>query len=72
MEFETEQETDREKAINVTAPGGGPIEPPIRKRRPRPPVGAGGNGGKGGGRGKGKGDDKPAAEEAAPAAEAST
>ena len=63
MEFETEQESDRQKAINVTAPGGGPIEPPVRKRRPRPPTGNG----KGRG-GKGK-EDKPAEE--APAAEAS-
>jgi hypothetical protein len=35
VEFETELEGEKQKAINVTAPGGGPIEPPVRKRRPR-------------------------------------
>jgi hypothetical protein len=33
VEFEIELEGDRQKAVNVTAPGGGPIEPPIRRRK---------------------------------------
>ncbi|GKY91992.1 hypothetical protein MPSEU_000170800 [Mayamaea pseudoterrestris] len=82
VEFETELEGDRQKAINVTAPGGGPIEPPVRKRRPRPvgAEGGRGEGGGGGGRGRGGGgrrgdkpkDDKAAGEDGAAAGAAAT
>jgi hypothetical protein len=42
VEFETEVEKDKIKAVRVTAPGGEPLEPPPRKRRttraPRKPL----------------------------------